>query len=670
MKLMSRLFIAVFFLILQCVPGLLPSAHALEKVSLQLKWRHAFQFAGYYAAQQQGYYRSAGLDVEMREADPFLNVINEVVSGHVNYAVGSSGLLIARSEQKPVVVLAVIFQHSPQVLIARQDRGNQSVHDLAGKRLMLEPQSEELIAYLKKEDLPLSAMQVQSHSFSVQDLLDRKIDAISAYITSEPYQLNQAGFSYQMYTPRSTGIDFYGDNLFTSESEIQQHPERVKAFIAASIKGWEYAIAHQEEMIELILSRYPNKIGSPNTRDFLRFEAAQTRALLRDDLVPVGYMNPGRWQSIADTYVQLGMLNPDFHLDGFMYRSNDSKDMKWIYLSIGAAFLFAVVCALLAWYIFQVNRKLKKSLGDVQAGEWRLKLLSMAIEHSPTSVFITDENTRIQYVNPQFTRETGYSAEEALGRTPKILQSGLTDIKVYDDMWTRLSTGKLWSGQLINRRKSGEIYWEEAHIAPVFGTDGKLCNYVAVKLDITERKHANDRLAHMAHHDSLTNLPNRVLFFERLKQGLALAKRNNSSLALMYIDLDKFKPVNDTYGHAVGDLLLQEAAQRMLQCVRDADTVGRIGGDEFVGLMLDIGDASNAENLGKKICSALNIPFVISGNTHTISASIGIAIFPDHGQDEISLAQCADIAMYHAKSSGRDNVKLFQPHMRDASRIA
>ncbi|MFZ6688212.1 diguanylate cyclase domain-containing protein [Undibacterium sp. SXout11W] len=665
MKLLKCL-LSLSLLLIQLCPCFIPSVYALEKVSLQLKWTHEFQFAGYYAAKEKGFYKQAGLDVDIREADPALDVNNEVLIGRANYGVGTSSLILERKAGKPLVILAVIFQHSPQIILVRNGSTAQSVHDLKGKRLMLEPQSEELVAYLKAEGIPLNSITLQKHSFDVQDLVDGLTDAMSAYSFSEPYYLDQSKFDYQAFTPRSDGIDFYGDNLFTSEAEINQHPERVKAFRDASLRGWDYAIAHQDEIIDLILKKYPNK-NRPNTREFLRFEADKISELMRSDLLATGYMNPGRWRHIADTYADLGMLPKNFPLDNLLYEPNPAINFKLIYSIITVTLLFACVAGVITFYILRVNRRLAQSLDELRAGALKLKLLSMAIEHSPTSVIITGSDTRIQYVNSQFTKETGYSADDAYGKTPRILQSGLTRVETYQDMWAHLSQGKLWKGELINRRKSGEVYWEEAHISPVNDENGKLTHYIAVKLDITERKHTSDRLVHMAHHDGLTNLPNRILFFERVEQGLALARRNHTKLALMFIDLDRFKPINDRFGHAVGDAILQEAAKRMLECVREADTVGRIGGDEFIGLMLDIGDQENAELLATKICNALSIAFNVSGDIHRLSASIGVAVYPEHGHDEISLAKSADLAMYYAKASGRNNVKVFQSDMKNLS---
>ena len=278
---------------------------------------------------------------------------------------------------------------------------------------------------------------------------------------------------------------------------------------------------------------------------------------------------------------------------------------------------------------------------------------------------ITGVDAIIQYVNPHFTEKSGYTAAEAIGKNPRFLKSGQTAPAIFVAMWDHLTRGEPWKGELINRRKSGEVYWEEVHLAPVKDAIGHVTHYVAVQLDITERKQAYERIAYMAHHDVLTNLPNRSLFFEKVAQALELVKRHGTRLALLFIDLDKFKPINDTWGHAMGDLVLQAAAKRITNRVRAADTVGRIGGDEFVVLLTDLQDAESAVRVAEGIGELLRQPFVLIDQSLSISSSIGMAFYPDHGQDPIELARHADEAMYQAKEGGRDRLKVFQPGAPD-----
>ena len=343
---------------------------ALETVTLQLKWSHAFQFAGYYAAIEKGYYREAGLDVNLREAAPGIDPLEAVLTGKAQYGVGMSNLLLARHAGRPVVVLAVIFQHSPMVLIARRQPADGAVpvvQNLAGRRVMIEPQSDELIAYLRQEGIPLERLTRLPHSHRLDDFIAGRVDAMSAYVTSEPYYLDRAGFSYQTYSPVMAGIDFYGDNLFTTESELKTHPERARAFREASLRGWQYAMAHPEEIADLIRDKYSTR----HPRDFYLFEARKMAPLLRIDLVEPGHMTRGRWRHIADTYAQFGLLPAAAPLDGFLYEPDAEYDRRPIYALFGLLLaVFAVT-----WYYTILNRRLTRALAAKTRAEAEVRRL-------------------------------------------------------------------------------------------------------------------------------------------------------------------------------------------------------------------------------------------------------------------------------------------------------
>ena len=476
-----------------CLLGGLPlsasSAYALDAVTLQLKWTHAFQFAGYYAAKELGYYREAGLDVRIDEALPGGDPIKTVLEGKAEFGVGTSALLLERNAGKPVVALAVIFQHSPYVLIARQQNNDaQTIHDLIGKRVMLEPQSNELLAYFKREGISLNHITQLEHSYDPQDLIDGKTDAISAYVTNQPYYLDRAHFAYQIYTPRSAGIDFYGDNLFTTEQELRVHPERVKAFRAASLRGWQYAMEHPEEIIDLILAKYSQR----HTRDYFLFEAKQMIPLLRPEMIEIGYMYSGRWRHMAETYADIGMLPHNFPLNGFLYDPNPKLDLTWLDRSLAAILLLAGIVSAVALYIVRNNRRLVRSLTERKRIEERLRKLSHAVEQSPAATAITDTHGRFEYVNPKFLEVTGYTQEELIGKTPSIIKSGLTLPDVYEDIWHTILSGREWRGEVQNSRKNGELYWEYEAISPLKNEQGEIVNFIAVKEDITERKRAEE----------------------------------------------------------------------------------------------------------------------------------------------------------------------------------
>ena len=439
-----------------------------------------------------------------------------------------------------------------------------------------------------------------------------------------------------------------------------------------------------------------------------------------------------------------------------------------------------------------------RDVTDYKAAQSRIRMLSTAIEQSPASVVIANLNAEIEYVNPRFTEVTGYSQEEAVGKNPRVLQSGLTDKSVYPDMWARLTNGQPWTGNFINKRKNGEMYYEEAHISPVKDNDGNVSHYVAVKLDITDRKKMEDSLRanaqymrslieasidplaavsvegkitdlnqaaeqmaglsrldmigtdfwlyftepekaragyqevltqgsvkdypltmlhasgkvtdvlynasvyrnangeiagvfaaardvtehkrmeeavrQLALHDSLTKLPNRRLLSDRLGQAMDAGKRSHCHGALMFLDLDNFKPLNDLHGHLAGDALLVEVASRLKKCVRETDTVARIGGDEFVVMLAQLDQdkakaKSEAMAVAEKIRTALAEHYVLQISekpAHTVehhcTASIGVVLFTDHkaGQDDI--LKLADNAMYQAKDAGRNRIRFHDDH--------
>ena len=289
----------------------------------------------------------------------------------------------------------------------------------------------------------------------------------------------------------------------------------------------------------------------------------------------------------------------------------------------------------------------------------QVRLLSLALESAGNGILITDPQGKIQWANPAFSKLCGYSRQELLGQNPRMLKSGQQSPEYYRMLWETISKGKNWSSETVERAKNGTLYTVSQTITPIID-DGELTHFIAIHEDITAQKLTQQRLAHMAHYDVLTGLPNRSLFSDRLELSLATAKRGKTHLALMFIDLDKFKPVNDEFGHDVGDLLLKEAAKRMQNCVRESDTVSRIGGDEFVVLLPVIEAAQDAIWVAEKILHALSQRFELAGNLISISASIGIAVYPEHGSDERMLTKNADVAMYYAKSGGRNNAMLYR----------
>jgi len=274
-------------------------------------------------------------------------------------------------------------------------------------------------------------------------------------------------------------------------------------------------------------------------------------------------------------------------------------------------------------------------------------------------MIVTDAQSKILRVNHAFTEISGYAADEVIGKTPRMLQSGQHDADFYATMWSTIQQAGVWHGEIWNRRKNGEVYPEQITITAVTGSAGQVTHFVAVLRDITRRKQLEKEVAQLAFVDTLTQLPNRRLFNDRLGQSLSRAQRAQASLALMFIDLDKFKPINDTYGHETGDWVLQTLAKRIEGCLRATDTAARVGGDEFLVLLADLQNSQDALAVAEKIRLALAQPVVTAdGLTLSASASVGIALYPEHAQTAQDLMRLGDRAMYQAKNRGGNAVQM------------
>lgn len=306
-----------------------------------------------------------------------------------------------------------------------------------------------------------------------------------------------------------------------------------------------------------------------------------------------------------------------------------------------------------------------KNITERKRNEYQLKLFGRVFESALEGITITDAEGTIIAVNQAFTAITGYSEEEALGQNPRILRSDKHEDEFYTEMWNRLTTDGKWEGEIWNRRKDGDAFPEWLSISAIRDEDGHTSHYVAVFHDITETKRKEEQIQYQAYHDALTGLPNRLLLQDRLILSIRRARRAESQTALLFIDLDNFKSINDSMGHAMGDLLLLEVAERFQSVVRDSDTVARLGGDEFVVLMDEIQEEEDAVLLARRLIEVMEAPFRINDRDLFTTPSIGIAIYPRDGEDAELLLKNADIAMYRAKDMGRNQFNLFTTTLND-----
>ncbi len=292
----------------------------------------------------------------------------------------------------------------------------------------------------------------------------------------------------------------------------------------------------------------------------------------------------------------------------------------------------------------------------------QIRLLSSALIAAGNGVMITNARGQIQWVNPAFCTLSGYSRDELIGQTPRILKSGRQTSEYYQALWSAISRGEIWSSETTERARDGSLYTVSQTITPMLNDDGEVAHYIAIHEDVTAQILSKERIAYMAHFDALTALPNRALFYDRLKQAFVKARRSGDEMALLFLDLDGFKQVNDGYGHHVGDLLLKAVAERLQECVRESDTVARLGGDEFTVILNQTHGRESIDKVAFKIIETIAQPFDIAGASVRVGVSIGIGIYADATTDEESLVHEADQAMYAAKMAGKNTWRFFLPH--------
>ncbi|UGQ45548.1 sensor domain-containing protein [Massilia endophytica] len=306
-----------------------------------------------------------------------------------------------------------------------------------------------------------------------------------------------------------------------------------------------------------------------------------------------------------------------------------------------------------------------RDISSRKNAERALYLAAQVFENSRDAILLSDRNRRIIAINRAYTEITGCTADEMVGEPLSVYRSGGEDESFYREIWNQIDATDHWQGEIWARRRSGELFPAWLALTAIRDSHDRISNYMGILSDITERKRSEEHTRHLAEHDFLTDLPNRVLLLDRLSLALTAARRNSTMLAILFLDLDRFKEINDTLGHQVGDLLLKEVAARLLKCVRKVDTVSRQGGDEFVIILADIGGIDHAAHVAETVRHAITQPYHLGEHELNISTSIGVAIYPSDGDDIDTLIKNADTAMYHAKQGGRNNFQFFSGEMNE-----
>ncbi len=469
-------------------------AAAADPVVLALKWYHQFQFAGYYAALHKGFYAEEGLDVTLTTPEDQMFPVQSVLEGRADYGVTSADLVKARAEGKPVVALAAIFQHSPIVLLSRQDSELRYLSDYVGRTIMAggEDDLPEILAMFIKEGIDPEAIRIVPHTWSVDTVINGEVDASVDYITNEPFLFKAQGVTPRIIRPVDYGVDFYGDTLFTTEEEIRRHPERVRAFRRASLRGWDYALHNVDEMIEIILAM-PGTKERGKTREHLRYEAERIIDLVQISLVQPGHMNPARWERIAQTYAESGIIPATFNLDGFVFNPvNDAEfDFRALLLRVSAAALItlAILAAILLWN-HRLRRAVRKKTADLRASE---AYLHGIFNGSPDAIFIHKADSgRIADVNEAMCRMFGYRRDQVIGMEVGRVSNeaaGYTTTRAIQEMSRTLDEGPrtiAWH----SRRADGSLFWTEVHIS--HAVIGDRNSYVVMARDTSERMAAQE----------------------------------------------------------------------------------------------------------------------------------------------------------------------------------
>ncbi|CBL46007.1 Hypothetical protein HDN1F_24240 [gamma proteobacterium HdN1] len=656
-----RALVRAFLLVLLCTPKLLC---AQENVTLQLRWYHQFQFAGYYAAIHKGFYHEAGLNVTLKEGSTTINTTTEVVSGRADFGIGLSNLIVDYLEGQPVVILAPIFQHSANRLLLYGN--NRRMSDLLHKgkiALMEDNMDVELKALLLSEGAQLEDIHFLPDKEHLQDLISGHADAIYAYASNEPYEMEMRHIPYTVLTPSSYSMDLYGDTLFTTKNTEQSRPALVAAFRAASLRGWQYAFDHQEEIIQLILRDYNTQ---HKTHDQLVFEADTLRKLTNPDVIMIGTNNRARWAQTAAVFSHFGLIpKKSFDLDNFFYQGIHDPDYSWLQRFLGITMGLLVLVAGITIYIFHVNRRLALTLSRLSVSEERHRLL---FQNAASAAIVWRDQGIITDWNRQAEKVFGWAREDVLGKSFMDFLLPKEDAEALDQLLRKFAGQRVPERRVnSNLTRDGRVITCEWFNSELPRASGKGREVVSMGVDITARIQLEEEIRELAFIDPLTHLPNRRILQSRLDHELAILRRKGGHGVLMFLDLDNFKPLNDTYGHAAGDHLLVQVATRLKECVRDTDTLVRLGGDEFIVLAgrldHDIRTArKQATILANKLLKRISEPYLLDSTDetsdirHRCTVSIGVTLFDNSVSGDFALKQ-ADTTMYSAKNSGRNCVE-------------
>lgn len=750
-----------YWMLILMLAGCIYAQKPLEKVSLQLQWADQFQFAGYYVAKEKGFYRDAGLEVELKPFNPKKLAIDEVMKGDGTYGIGRSSLIVDRMQGKPVVALAAIFQNSPFVLLSEKSANIRTPRDLIGKRIMMTFDFQDTIsvrAMVNSQGMRMEDLKFIEHSYNPLDIANGKTDVMACYISNEPFVLREKGIETNAISPEQYGFDFYSDILFTTEKEVREHPERVQAFVNASLKGWEYAFEHIEETARLIREKYN---GQNKSYESLVYEGQMLKDLAYDANQPLGAMNLEKFRRISDIYKVMGIPQNEDRFAGFLYEdaskasiplsidersflhvttirytsttswppfnfpsnatpsgvqgiANDFWNLVMERTGMEAAFVPS-----LTWH--GVLHAIKTKNADVTLGT------SISSDKEPYAIFskpyasfpnVIVTNKKIDFLPGLSALEgqrvaigEGYSVADMIARKYpqirivsvedtreglKLLSANRVDAVIdilpvvaflmnadhYVDLKISGTTEFDFDVRFMIRNDYPELksiidkaidsitpaerqkifnryiaitYEERTDYRWAYGIGfGALLIILLFVYRQFEMGRYNKKLLQMATTDPLTQLPNRIKTDEKLMESHSYYQRSRRPFAVILLDIDWFKRVNDTYGHLVGDKVLIAVAQILRSHIREIDIVGRWGGEEFMIICPET-DAEGALQVATKLQSIVNTHDF--EHVHTLTCSFGISECHDGDRVEDIVGR-ADSALYQAKEEGRNRIRV------------
>ncbi|NVJ93511.1 MAG: EAL domain-containing protein [Methylocystaceae bacterium] len=489
-----------------------------------------------------------------------------------------------------------------------------------------------------REDVSIGAAAVRFKEEKVRHLLVTDMDDDPIGIITQTDVILKHGEEYyltlksvgQTLTAKAPVID--ADIPFSQAIEnIQDAPQSA---VCVKFSDDSYGILTEKDVTRFVSQKhFPQTVGESASKPLVTISHAVNLLEARNKLVTTGFRHLG-------VHDETGAI-------------------------IGLISFSSILSSLQFEYVRRINTILEERSQALKKSQSNLHLAHKIIEASLDGVIIVNAENIIEYVNPTFTQVTGFSATEAVGQTPALLKSGRHDNTYYEEMWQQILNEGFWQGEIWNRRKNGEIFPEWLTITAIKDDAGQIYQYAGIFCDISERKTQENEIRKLAYFDELTQMPNRRLFSDRLHMAVARAKRHKEKLAIIFVDLDHFKKINDTLGHNTGDEILIEAAQRLTACTREEDTVARLGGDEFVLLIPEVDDIDEVTKVADRIVTAFSHSFVINERQLFVTASLGISVFPDDGEEVETLIKNADAAMYRSKDEGRNTFKMFNPSFTD-----